>query len=43
MDAESRMQVMKGIRELVEAGRTVVLATHDRELADECDTCVALP
>jgi zinc/manganese transport system ATP-binding protein len=42
MDADSTVQVMKGIRQLVESGRTVVLATHDRELAEECDTRVAL-
>lgn len=42
MDAESKVRVMKGVRQLVESGGTVVLATHDRELADECDTYVAL-
>jgi zinc/manganese transport system ATP-binding protein len=42
MDTASRGQVLTGIRQLAGSGYTVVVATHDRELALECDTCVRL-
>lgn len=42
MDTASKERVMCGIRQLVDSGATVVLATHDDELALECDTRVRL-
>ena len=42
VDDESRARVLDGIRQLVGAGATVVAATHDAELAQECQCCIRL-
>ncbi|WP_236950305.1 zinc ABC transporter ATP-binding protein AztA [Mycobacterium sp. MS1601] len=43
MDDASKKQVINAIRELVATGHTVVVATHDPDLARACDHTVALP
>lgn len=43
LDEESREQVFEMLLELVRgAGRTLVMATHDRELAERCDRIVEM-
>jgi zinc/manganese transport system ATP-binding protein len=42
VDDESKARVLDGIRQLVAAGSTVVAATHDVELVQQCECCLRL-
>ncbi|GAA1687318.1 ABC transporter ATP-binding protein [Mycolicibacterium murale] len=42
VDDESKAKVLEGIRELIAAGSTVVAATHDLDLARQCECCIRL-
>lgn len=37
LDSESGMQVMKVFQELVKEGKTIIMVTHNDQLADMCD------
>ncbi|MBM7052010.1 ABC transporter ATP-binding protein [Rothia sp. ZJ1223] len=42
LDAQLRQEIMKLFRTLAEAGKTVVLATHDEEVMHLCDEVIRL-
>jgi len=42
LDAALREDVLAVLREKAQRGATVLLVTHDRELAEACDTCLDL-
>ena len=42
LDAANKMRVFELLQRLAESGRTVVMVTHDLELAEECDVVFGL-
>lgn len=42
LDADATAIVLEEVSRLARSGTTVVLATHDTDLATACDTCVML-
>lgn len=43
LDAKNRHLVLSYLREQVQAGASVLLSTHDEELASSCDSLITLP
>jgi len=42
LDPDSRAQVLRGMRRAAETGAIVILATHDRWVAEQCDQVIEL-
>lgn len=42
LDYENAMQIIDILRSVARSGKTVVMATHDKEAAAKCDRCIRL-